>query len=175
MKENIKLSIFEFAAALCGILLVIFCLLPSYIESGGFTLTDFQLIFGNERTEISGLLIFGFILVAISIIVSIGGGILLLLNKVDSDLKTMIIGIVGAITILGGGIIITCAILITGLDKANSELGLIQGNWFIGIGNYLVLISALLGFGLSYPAALTLLHHKDQKDSPHKKNVVEEK
>lgn len=173
MKENVKLGIFEAAAALCGLLAIVFCSLPSYIESSSIILTDFQLIFGNDRTETSGLLIFGFILLVIGCLIGILGAIGCFTNKLKKDKYTMIIGISQTVATLIGGVIITCAILITGLDKANSELGLIQGNWSIGIANFLVIIFTLVSCGLSYPAALIVLHHKDQKDASEKKTPIE--
>lgn len=164
MKENVKLGIYDFVSAFLGMLAIIFLSLPSYIESDSITLTGFQLVFGNTRTDFNGLLFFGFLLLLLGILVILTAGVFQMLNKFNSPLFTTIFGIVAAVCILAGGIILTCAIPITGLDKANSELGLVQGNWSIGPSNYLVLIFSLISFGFCYPSALIILHHKDLAD-----------
>jgi len=161
MNENKKLAIFEFCAAFSGLLVLLFLALPSYVESSGYILTGFQLVFGNERMGANGVLILGFLLVLLSVLLALAGGILKVLNRLPSDRLTMILGIVQALFFLAGGILLTCAILITGLDKANSELGLIQGSWSIGVSNYLVLVFTLVATALSYPCAMIILHHQD--------------
>lgn len=173
MKEKIKLGIFEGGATLAAILVVAFCLLPAYVEKDTLSLSDLQIIFGNERTDANGFLIFAFIVVILAILVDLVGTILTFLGKLN-DKGSTIFGITGAFLILLGGVILTCSILISGLDKANSELGLIQGNWSIGIANFLVIIFSLISCGLNYPSAIIILHHKDlvDKDNPKKTKAV---
>ncbi len=167
MKENVKLSIYEGVAALASLLVLLFCFLPAYSESEGLVLTDMQLIFGNIRTEANPLLICAFIIVILALLVNIAGAVLTFLGKTDDKIST-IFGITGAALVLIGGIILTCSILITGLDKANSELGLIQGNWSIGVANFLVVIFSLISAGFNYPSALIILHHQDLADKNRK-------
>jgi hypothetical protein len=177
MKENIKLGIYEGAVALAALLVLVFCALPSFVCSG-YTLSHYQLIFGYTGKGPNGLLIFGFILVVLSFFIALAGSLLSFLDKrsivrLSDDKTSMIAGIAGGLFLLAGGILLTCAILITGLDKENSELGLIQGNWSIGPSNYLVLVFTLIGFAASYPSALVVLHHRDLLDKNNKKTAKE--
>lgn len=164
MSENRKLSLFEGIALLAGVLALVFLSLPCYIESSGVSLTGFQVIFGNERTDFSGILFLGFLLLVLGIVLSLGYTVFLFLKKENNPKITTIVGILQILFFLAGSILLACSILITGLDKANSELGLIQGNWFIGASNYLVLIFGLIASAMSYPCALVILHHKDVED-----------
>jgi hypothetical protein len=170
MKEKLKLGIYEGVATVSAILVVLFCLLPAYVEKDAFSLSDFQIIFGNERTDANGVLIFALVVVILAILVDLAGTILSFLGKLDDKLST-IFGVTGGVLILLGGILLTCSILITGLDKANSELGLIQGNWSIGIANFLVIIFTLISCGFNYPSAMIILHHKDLLDKPQTKKT----
>lgn len=164
MTENKKLSIFEGCAFLAGLLAIIMMALPAYVETGNTSLTMFQLVFGNDKTDFNGLLLFGFILLILGTIGSLLLAVSCFLNKYNTDRNVTIMGIASGACILAGGLILSLAIFITGLDKMNSELGFIQGNWGLGAGNILIPILILLGFALSYPAAMIILHHKDLQD-----------
>lgn len=168
MKENVKIGIFEASVSLATILLLCFLALPAYWESGGFSLSLSQMIFGNTKTGFNGLLFFAFLLVLIGLLLAIGLSVLSFLKKFNSDRNVTILAICSAACILVGTILLSCGILITGLDKSTSELGFLQGNWGIAAGNILVPIFGLIAFFLSYPAGMIILHHKDVSDKAEK-------
>lgn len=160
LNENIKLGIFEGVSALLAILSLVFTFLPAYFEDGRSDMSIINIMMGDERISSSPLLIFGFVLLVLGIVVTIILTILHFLNK-SNELITTILGIASVVLVLAGGIILTCAVFIQGLDKLNSELGLVQGSWGFKIGNFLVPIFALVSVGFSYPSALIIPHHKD--------------
>ncbi|MFA6829425.1 MAG: hypothetical protein WCR67_01785 [Bacilli bacterium] len=164
MKENTKLGIFQSGAFLASLLALIFTALPGYFETGYGNLTILQQIFGNEKTEFNIILLLAFILLIIGCLLAAVLAVLCFLNKFNSDKLVTILSIVSAALILIGGVILSLSIFITGLDKSNSELGFIQGNWGLGIGNILLPIFALIAIGLSYPCCMIIPHHKDLAD-----------
>jgi hypothetical protein len=103
------------------------------------------------------------------VLASLTAAVFCFFEKYYHDLVIMILGIVGGLSALSGGILVGCAIILTGLDSQNSELGLIQGNWSLGLADYFVPISALIALIFSYPAALIMAHHADLKDRAVKK------
>lgn len=164
MKENQKIGIFESVALLSGILSLCMMVLPAYWETGKDSITLFQMVFGNDRLEFNFILLLGMILLLIGVIVAAMLIVICFTKKIYNDKTLTILGIVSGIFFLASAIILALGIIITGLDKENSELGLIQGNWGIGIGNILVPLFGFVSFVMSYPASLIILHHKDLKD-----------
>ena len=108
----------------------------------------------EDRLPTNGILIFGFILIAIGMIVAIGLTILLIIKDSKEIEKILTIG----------GIVSGLSILVGGLNESNSALGFTQGNWGIKAGNILVPVFALVTFICSYPSACVILHRKDQED-----------
>ncbi len=168
LQENQKIALFEASAFLFSLLALIFLCLPAYWEAGGFTLSLGQMIFGNSKTDFNAVLFLGFLFLLVGSLGSLALALLSFFKKFNSDRNVTIIAIVSAVLILVGGILLACGIFITGLDKQNSELGFLQGNWGIAAGNILVPICALVAFFLSYPAAWIVLHHKDLEDQEKK-------
>ena len=75
----------------------------------------------EDRLPTNGILIFGFILIAIGMIVAIGLTILLIIKDSKEIEKILTIGgIVSGLSILVGGILLACSIFITGLNESNS-------------------------------------------------------
>lgn len=173
-KESLKLIIFEGLAALFGILAFSFVFLPAYFENGQQDMSIFDMMVGNERIEGSPIIVLGLVMLILGIVCSIALLVLLLIKK-SNDLITTIISITSIVLNLAGAIILTCSIFIVGLDKLNSELGLVQGSWGFLIGNFLVPIMALLSIICSYPGAMIILHHKDLEDKVKKEDKKEDK
>jgi hypothetical protein len=171
IKESKKLAIFEGLAFVAALVAIIGCAFTAYAEGSDVAITMFQLIFGSERTDPNLFVIIGFALLILSALVSLTATVLCLLEKYYKDFVIMILGIAGGASALVGGILVGCAILLTGLDKQNSELGLIQGNWSLGLANFLVPLAGLAALILSYPAALIMAHHADLKDKDEKKKA----
>lgn len=163
LKENIKLGIFEGVSSLLAILSIIFTFIPAYFEDGREDMSIFQMMVGDDRTPFNGLLLFGFIMLIIGTLVAISLTVLHFIGK-SNNLITTTLAIASIVLILAGATILTCSIFIVGLDKLNSELGLVQGSWGFKAGNFLVPIFALLSIGLSYPSAMIIPHHKDLED-----------
>lgn len=169
MKESRKLALLEGLAFVFALVAIIGCALTAYTEGAKFSLTMFQLIFGNDRTDPNAFVILGFALLILSALISLTAAILCFFGKHCKDFIIMILGISGGASALIGGILVGCAILLTGLDKQSSELGLIQGNWHLGTADFLVPLSGLAALILSYPAALIMAHHADLKDKGEKR------
>ena len=164
MKENQKIGIFESVALFSGILSLCMMALPAYWETGKDSITLLQMVFGNDRLDFNSFLLLGMILLIIGSAVAAIVAVICFTKKSYSEKTLTILGIVSGIFFLASAIILALGIIITGLDKENSELGLIQGNWGIGIGNILVPLFGFISFVMSYPASLIILHHKDLKD-----------
>lgn len=161
--ENLILTIWEGFAAIFGLLAVCMCFIPAYFENGIPDKSLFDIMMGDSRISASPLLILGFISLIIGLILSITLIVLLLLKKGNEKLIT-ILSIVSIVLSLFGSVILACSIFVSGLDKINSSLGFTQGNRGIKIGYILVPVFGLLAIVCSYPAAMTILHHKDLED-----------
>ena len=166
IKSNLRLFIFQAIASICAIFTFVFTFVKAYFEESKADLSLFEMEIGVEdRLPTNGILIFGFILIAIGMIVAIGLTILLIIKDSKDIEKILTIGgIVSGLSILIGGILLACSIFITGLNETNSALGFTQGNWGIKSGNILVPVFALVSFICSYPSACVILHRKDQED-----------
>lgn len=163
MEENKKLAIFEAVALLMGILAAVFTSLPAYFEDGRKDMSIMEIIMGDGRTQFNPLLMFGFILLILGIVAAAVLAVLHFLNKTN-DLMTTLIAIGSIVLLLIGTILLSCSVFIAGLDKLNSELGLVQGAWGFRAGNILVPIFGLLAIAFSYPSAMIIPHHKDVTD-----------
>ena len=170
LKENIKLFIFEAAAALCGILTIVFAALPAYFEADKADLSLLEMAFGSgDRIQSNIILILAFIMLVIGVVCALALAVFQILKlKFLNDKVITIMAIVSGVLILAGGIILTCGLFISGLDKANSSLGFTQGNWGIKSGMIITPIFTLISFALCYPSALIILHHKDLADKESK-------
>jgi len=166
LTEKMKLFIFECCAAFFGILTIVFTFIPAYFEADKADLSLFQMAVGSgDRLPFNTILFLGFVLLLIGVVCAICLAVFQILKvKFLNDKIVTIIAIVAGICILAGGIIMTCGLFITGLDKANSSLGFTQGNWGIKIGMIITPICALIAFAMCYPSALIILHHKDEAD-----------
>ena len=169
--ENLKYTISEGIALLFGILALAFTFLPAYFEQNRPDLSLFQIMLGDGRVGASPLLIFGFVLLIVGIITTLILLALLVLKK-SNDIITTVMSVLSIVCTLGGAIILSCGIFISGLDKFNSELGFTQGYWGFKIGNILVPVAALLSVIASYPSAMIILHHKDLIDQQKRQGKV---
>ena len=162
--KNMIYIICEGVALLFGILTFGFLFTPAVFERDKPSLSMFQLATGADvRLEASPLMIFGIILICLSILATVALIVLLIVKKANSLIMT-ILSVTSIATILIGAAICSCALFITGFNTLNSELGFTQGQWGIEYGNILVPVFALLSIVASYPAALIILHQKDLKD-----------
>lgn len=161
--KNIKYIITEGIALLLGILTFVFLFIPAFFEDGQPDLSIFQIMLGNNRIAFSGLLLFGIILIILGIVTTAALIVLLILDKSNSMITT-ILGVASIALMLTGIAICSCAIFVSGLDKLNSSLGFTQGQWGIKAGNILVPVFGLLSIAASYPAAMIILHEKDLAD-----------
>jgi hypothetical protein len=176
LTEKMKLFIFEACAAFCGILTIVFTFIPAYFEADKADLSLFEMAVGSgDRLPFNTILFLGFILLVIGVLCAICLAVFQIIKvKFLNDKIITIMAIVAGLCILAGGIIMTCGLFISGLDKANSSLGFTQGNWGIKVGMIITPIFALISFALCYPSALIILHHKDEEDKA-AKAVVENK
>ena len=87
IKSNLRLFIFQLIASICAILTFVFTFVKAYFEESKADLSLFEMAIGVEdRLPTNGILIFGFILIAIGMIVAIGLTILLIIkNSKDID------------------------------------------------------------------------------------------
>ena len=133
MKESRKLAYWEAGAALGGILALVGCILPSYIEpESNFTLNAFAFIFGNERSGFNGLLFFAFLLLVISLGASLTSFFLNFLEKKNSDTLIMILGICSGIgALVGGSILIVSFLVCDPYGEGGSGLFGVLSNYFI--------------------------------------------
>lgn len=175
MTENKKIALFEGIASLLGILSFVRLFLPAYWENGKASIPLIQRIFGNERLDFSPLLFVGFLILVISVLLSILLALCALTKKRYNDKTVTALGITSGVLFLVAAVILGLCIIVTGLYKENSELGLVQGNWGIGIGNILVALFSFIAFILSYPAARIIPHHLDRKDKKTAKTEAEVK
>ena len=164
MKESRKLAIFELAAFVFALVAIFGCAATAYIEGTETHLSMFQLIFGNDRSDASAPLIFGFVLLILSALTSLTLATFCLLDKFNRDAVVVGLGIFGGLSALVGGVLLALAVILSGLSSQNSELGFIQGNWTLGPADFIVPISALLALIASYPAGMLIAHHADLKD-----------
>jgi len=175
MKESRQLAYWEAGASLGGILALVGCALPSYIEpESNFTLNAFAFIFGNERSGFNGLLFFAFLLILISLVSSLTSFILNFLEKKNGEALIMTLGIVSGIAALVGGAILILSFLVCDpYGEGGSGLFGRLSNYFIimnqkkvtlGIGTFFPFIAGLASFIVSFPSALIKAHHADLKD-----------
>ena len=166
IKLNLRLFIFQSVAALAAVLTFIFTFVKAYFEESKADLSLSEMTFGvTDRLPINGTLVFGFILILLGMLISIGLLVALMLKESkEIEIILTVGGIVSGLSVLIGGILLACSIFITGLNETNSALGFTQGNWGIRAGNILVPVFALITFICSYPSACVILHRKDQED-----------
>lgn len=166
IKLNLRLFIFQSVAALAAVLTFIFTFVKAYFEESKADLSLSEMAFGvTDRLPINGTLVFGFILILLGMLISIGLLVALMLKESkEIEIILTVGGIVSGLSVLIGGILLACSIFITGLNETNSALGFTQGNWGIRAGNILVPVFALITFICSYPSACVILHRKDQED-----------
>ena len=87
IKSNLRLFIFQLIASICAIFTFVFTFVKAYFEESKADLSLFEMAIGvKDRLPTNGILIFGFILIAIGMIVAIGLTILLIIK----DSKDMI-------------------------------------------------------------------------------------
>lgn len=163
LKENIKYGIFEAVASLFALLTFVFTFIPAYFENGFPDMSIVEIMMGNDRIATSGLIIFGFVLLILALLISVTHSVLFFLNKTNDKITT-ILGIISGVMLLASSIILACSIFISGLDKLNSELGLVQGSWGFKAGTFLVPVAGLIALGFTFPSALIIPHKKDLKD-----------
>lgn len=169
-KKNLSLIICESLAFLLTTIALVSIILPAYTAGTETSYTLAQLVFGTSLVvDFNPWLIFAFSLLIISSLTSLLNAVNLLFKVLDDEMITTILGIVGGLFSLVGGSLLACSVLITGLDKLNSELGFIQGNWAFGIANYLVFAFSFFSFCISYPAALVIPSRLDKKDDDKRK------
>ena len=163
LNDNIRLGIYEAVAVVLGILAFVFTFIPAYFEDGQADMSIYQIMVGNDRIAASGLLIFAFVILILGVLTAAALTALHFLNKTNPVITT-VLSVVSIVLMLAGGAILTASIFISGLDKLNSELGLVQGSWGFKAGNFLVPVFTLLAVGFSYPSALVIPHSQDLRD-----------
>ncbi len=168
MNEQKKVGIFESAAFLSGILSFAMLFLPAFWEKGKDSIPLRERIFGNDRIPFNGILFFAFLLLLLALLCSLTLSLFSFLNRFFNEKTVTALGISSGVFFLVSAIVLALGIILTGLNKENSELGLVQGNWGIGIGNILTPLFGFAAFCLSYPAALIIPHHLDIKDKEQK-------
>ena len=161
MKENIKLLIFQGIATVFIMLALIFTFaLPAFFLLGGErVITTFEMIINaHEDGVISGGMLFGLILLFISLLASTAIVVLLLIKK-DKPVTIMILGIISGICALASGLLLGLGYFVSGLSESNPIIGLNQGEIGFMPGTFLVLGFAIIGFVLSFLISLIATHH----------------
>lgn len=162
-KKNLRYIISVSLGFVLNLLTLIFVFLPAVFEEGQPDSSIFNLMLGNEKLPGSPILIIGFVSLIIGVIITLTTLTLLLLNKSNSKLLT-ILSVSSIATILIGSAILTCAIFISGFTELNSALGFNQGQWGIKAGTFLVPIFGLLSVFTLFPSAVVILREKDEAD-----------
>lgn len=165
MLTHIKYKIFASLALLFSLLTLMSVFLPAFYVDTGDHYSLFNLISGTEKAAFQPLMLIGFILLIISVLLGLAILLLILINKINDKLAT-ILGVASILTIILAGIFLGVGPFYHNgiVSVMDSELGFTQGQWGFEIGLFLTIIFALISAAMHYPVAMIILHKKDLDD-----------